>query len=569
MNGRSGLRSPETFLWFAVLAVALALRFWGIQFGLPHVYHPDEGFEVYRALRLGMGGYDFERVAKGGYYLLLFVEYGVFFVVQLLTGAIHGVGDFARSFIESPAPFWQIGRATTAILGAATVLLVGLHGRRISGARVGLLAAWFLATSFQHVIDSHTITVDVPMTIFTFAAIVMIVEDATGRSKLKLWPFAFVAAFAVMNKLPAVMLFVPYFLGAWIRRGPRGILSPATWGPPLLAGVIYLAANPGFLVNLKGMFGLVSHTVGGATEKSTEYGDVPLEVNLWAFYARTLLLSQGPWVLGLAALGAAVGLFRRRIEVILHLSFVVVFFALIAGSSSSHLYYGRYVLPVLPGLCLLAALGLDELVRRVRAPAAVSSAIAAVLALFLVFQPALASIHWDRRLARLDTRTSAAEWIEKNVPNGDRVLLEGFPEETAQLAIPLESSTEDIRAMIEELRTSDPGKATFWDMKLESWSPPGYDLETVRHYQDWPTLADARANDVQWIVVRREYFVPGERHETKFRSSVLATRFAFYDSLGTAADAERVAQFEADPAGAPGYDLEIWKLRGRSNGEGS
>jgi hypothetical protein len=558
-----GMARSEVAAWTLVLGVALGLRLWGTDFGLPHVYHPDEGFEVYRALRLGMGGYDFERVAKGGYYLLLFAEYAVYFVFQLATGAIASVGDFARGFIADPAPFWRIGRTTTALLGTATVLLVGLHARRSAGVLAGLLAAWFLATSFQHVVDSHTITVDVPMTLFAFAAIVMIVEDACGRSRLRSVPFAVLAAYAIMNKLPAALLFVPYFIGAGMRggfRGPRGLTSRETWGPVFLTIVIYLLLNPGFVVRFKDMVELVSHTVGGATEKSEEYGAVPLEVNLAAFYARTILASQGPAVVALAAWGLVAGLLRRRREVILHGAFLAAFFALIAGTSSSHLYYGRYVLPLLPGLCILAAFALADLVGRVRAPARTSAVLASIVAVLLVLEPALASIRWDLRLARVDTRTMAAEWIEARVPDGARVLLEGFPEETAQLAIPLQSSPAQIRGMIDTLRTTDPGKSTFWNMKLEAWKPPGYELVTVRHFEDWPRLEDIRENDVEWILVRREFFVPGARHATKFASSTVETRFAFYEALTSASDAERVAAFEADPDGAPGYDIEIWKL---------
>ncbi len=563
---------PEAIAWIAILFVALALRLWGAFFGLPHVYHPDEGFEVYRALRLGMGGFDFERVAKGGYYLLLFLEYGCYFVIRLVTGGITGVSDFARSFIVDPSPFWEIGRVTTAILGTATVLLVGLQARRMGSVPSGLFAAWFLATSFQHVVDSHTITVDVPMTLFTFAALVMIVEDATGRSRLRPWLFGFAAAFAMMNKLPAVMLFVPYFVGAWMRggvRGPSGLLSRRAWAPVVIAAALYLVGNPGFLVSLKETLALVSHTVGGASERSEEYGEVPLEVNLWGFYARTILDSQGPAVIALAGLGGVLGLVRHRGDVALHLLFIVVFFALIAGTSSSHLYYSRYVLPILPGICVLAGLALEDLVRRVRAPAPVSAGLAGVAALVLVIEPTLASIRWDQRLSRMDTRSLAADWVEAHVPNGARVLLEGFPEETAQLAIPVESSEKNVRAMIERLRSTDPGKATFWEMKLEAISPPAYDLVTVRHYQEWPTFEEVRSQGIEWVVVRREYFVPGARLDTRFKSSTRMSRFEFYEALASAPGAERSVSFDADPAGAPGYDLEIWKLRTNGDEGGS
>ena len=53
------------------------------------------------------------------------------------------------------------------------------------GAWCGLLAAWFLALSFQHVEGSHYITVDVQMTLFAFWAVVMVVEDVEERLKIE------------------------------------------------------------------------------------------------------------------------------------------------------------------------------------------------------------------------------------------------------------------------------------------------------------------------------------------------------------------------------------------------
>ena len=186
----------EAALLGIVLLVAFLVRLWGAYFGLPHVYHPDEGFEVYRALRLGMGGFDFERVAKGGYYFLLFAEYGVYFVLLFVTGANSSVQGFAEHFVADPGAFWRIGRTTTVFLGTFTVGLVWWQGRRMGSSRAGLLAALFLALSFRHVVDSHYVTVDVPMTLFAFWAIAMIVEDVSGRGRLRTWPFALVAASA-------------------------------------------------------------------------------------------------------------------------------------------------------------------------------------------------------------------------------------------------------------------------------------------------------------------------------------------------------------------------------------
>jgi hypothetical protein len=542
-----------------VLAVALALRAWGVAFGLPHVYHPDEGFEVYRALRLGMGGFDLERTGKGGLYFLLFVEYGVHFVVLRLTGAIAGVSDFARRFAEDPSAFWLMGRWTNVTLGTLTVAVVGWHGARIRGPRTGLLAALFLAGSMQHVVDSHFITVDVPMTLFAFLAIVLVVEDVAGRSRLHGGAFAASAAFAVLNKIPSALLFVPYFLGALFRggwRGPRGLLRPATIGPALLAGLLFAAANPGIWLDWEGTRDMLAAAVEGKEDGS---GPLPGPgTNLWAFYGATLAQSQGVAGLALACVGILVGAVRRCRATALHLAFLVPFLGLIAGSGSSHLYYERYVLPLLPGVALLAALGLDALVERLGRPSR-AGAVAAAAGVLVVLAPVASAIRFDRRLCRTDTRTAALDWFRANVPAGERVLIEGSMEDLAQLTVPLPPTQENVAAMIERLRARDPGKAAFWEIKGPTLKEPRWDLLAVDHLAEWGTLGRYREAGVEWVVLPSDRFRGAG--DPRYADVVLESRRRFRDEMKAAPDWRHAASFSTDD-GSPGWNLEVWRREG-------
>lgn len=557
MNGSNGASRGAWALLLAVLAAAFALRAWGVAFGLPYVYHPDEGFEVYRALRLGMGGFDLERTGKGGLYFLLFLEYGVYFVVQRLTGALAGVGDFAREFAADPTAFWLMGRWTNVVLGTATVALVAYQGRRMASWRAGILGAAFLAVATRHVIDSHYVTVDVPMALFTFLAVVMIVEDAEGRRRLRALPFALVAAYAALNKVPAVLLFLPYFLAVLLRGGPRGLLRPAVWWPPVLAGLLFMLANPGIWLSWSDTVEMIRAALGGGGggEAAGPVARGP-GANLPLFYARVLLESLGPAILALAFAGVMAGFLRRSRGVALHVSFLLPFFALIAGSGSSHLYYERYVTPLLPGLALLAALGLDDFLRR-RVPAArAGNALAVVVALLVVLPPAQASIRFDRVMTRTDTRTLALRWLEANAPHEATVLIEGNREELSQLTIPLSPSSADVDGMVADLEARDPGKASFWRLKGPSLSPPRYHVVAVDHLADWDTLAEYEAQGVEWAVLRPERFSGAP--DAKYALSITETRGAFREALRASPRWERAAEFDPGEE-SPGIAVEIWR----------
>jgi len=534
-------------------------------FGLPHIFHPDEGFEVYRALRLGMGEFDLEQVAKGGYYFLLFFEYGVYFVWMYLIGTVSGVSEFALSFIRDPTPFWMIGRITTAVLGVCTVFLVWWQGRSMGGEPwSGLLGACFLAVSYRHVIESHYITVDVPMTLFAFWSIFMIVEDVEGRQRLNPYLFAFVAAFAILNKLPAIVLFVPYFLGALFRgglRGNRGALTWSTLAPALGAMVIYVLANPTIIIK----FTVVVHFLGeiflGLPEQGNDSPGIEQQKNLWVFYLNALWESQGIVVSLLVLLGAAIVLVKRSNAGLLHLSFIVPLFVLTAGSTTSHLYYERYIVPLLPGLCLLGGFGAEFVVTklRIRTPVLVLAGVAVVIV--AIIEPGMASVRFNQKLAKENARTLTSQWIEQHIPAGSRILIEGFPEDTAQISVPLQNSNDNVQAMIKELETSDPNKALFWRLRLQVRTGPTYDLITVDQREDWGSLCSYGDQGVEYVVLRPNFFLPGGRDFSKYRESAVQSRFRFYDELRGSDAVELRTAFDPSKIGGRGYLTEVWELR--------
>jgi hypothetical protein len=86
-------------------------------------------------------------------------------------------------------------------------------------------------------------------------------------------------------------------------------------------------------------------------------------------------------------------------------------------------FFGRWLLPVYPALCVLAAYAAvvaADALRRHR-----GAALAGITVLLCV-QGVLASVHVDRVLGREDTRAEALGWIEEHVPANARIVVEPF-----------------------------------------------------------------------------------------------------------------------------------------------
>jgi dolichyl-phosphate-mannose--protein O-mannosyl transferase len=145
-----------------VLALALGLRLWGIEHGLPFVYNVDEGSNfVPRAV-----GYYFTDSYDPHYFInppafsyLLHVVLGTWFGGGWPFGAENEVGS---AFATDPSAVFVVSRTTSAVLGTAAVAFVYLTGARLYDRRVGLVAAALMAVAFLPVFYSHLALNDVP-----------------------------------------------------------------------------------------------------------------------------------------------------------------------------------------------------------------------------------------------------------------------------------------------------------------------------------------------------------------------------------------------------------------------
>ena len=131
--------------------LALGLRLWSIDFGLPAIYRPDEDVVVGRAM-----------------------------------GVLHGTLD--PHFLDWPhADFYlsAIWLAVTTPLRALTVLVVYAIGRRAFHTRTGLLAATGMSVAFLAVRDSHFATVDIPLTLACSLTLLAVISLPASPLPLK------------------------------------------------------------------------------------------------------------------------------------------------------------------------------------------------------------------------------------------------------------------------------------------------------------------------------------------------------------------------------------------------
>jgi len=537
-----------------ILAIALGLRLWGIDYGLPFIYWTDEYHEVMRAMELGSGGFNWARTGKGGFYLLLFLEYGVYFVMLKLSGAIASIGEFAELFVRDPSVFYLMGRWTAVAFGCATVAMAIVIGRLGYRSGTGLLAGLILAVNVVHVDLSHRVGVDIPMTLFAALALYFGLRIAGGGSRRDYVLAAVCAGLATTTKLPGILVLLPLLIAHGYRvglerRGERRWLgSPSLWLALALFMLVWVGTNPGILF-ANDYLSLFTGSPSEAVEEATNASAQPV---LWIYYLDVIRGSMGWPLFVVALLSAAYAAFRRTPADILLLAYAIANYVAISSTSSEYLYFPRYTLPIIFVLSVLAARAVSDVAQRLpRGRMAFGSLAIAALAAW----PLAESVDNARLLTRTDTRTLAKTWFDTHVPARSQVLIEGGKISASRLSVPLEDSLESIDHRIEHWKKIEPRQARYLQMKRAVHDGGGYELELVK-ISSIAQLADYRRKGVEYFVIRPEYF-DGSR-KAKGSSE------RFLGELRASPDVELVARFGGVAEKRPGPMVEIYRVRLRA-----
>ncbi|MEO8074934.1 MAG: phospholipid carrier-dependent glycosyltransferase [Acidobacteriota bacterium] len=403
----------------AVLLAAAVLRFWALGRGIPYSVQVDEPEIVERAFNMMRHG----SLNPHGFFdypgLSLYLQF-VVSCVRFLTGAISG--KWTSLDQASTASFYLWGRAVVATFGVATVLLVYQIGMRWGG-RHALLAAGLFAVLPLHVRYSHYVLTDTPLTFFVTLTFLLSLA-AHERNTLGAFAWAGAAAgLAAATKYNGGVALVMPLLACWMTVPARPSRRAAASAAIVACVAAFLVAAPYTILDLPGFLNAFARLAG-------EYRNIRPHEPIWLLYSKLLLRNAFSWpALLLAAGGLGLGLVRivrgpGRVRWAVAVVFPLVYLWMLSGQG---IVYARYLLPVVPSLCILAAAAVVSgvsLLRRYEIARAPRTALIAGLTIAAVLPPAVMSIRWDRDAARRSTVDDAYTWIIQNVPRESSVVLE-------------------------------------------------------------------------------------------------------------------------------------------------
>jgi hypothetical protein len=396
----------------AVIGGAL-LRLYGLNFGLPSNFHPDEVPKVNAIMRMVASG-----SLNPDYFLhpslLLYCAYGVNTLLHMF-----GIeGDFRDTAFLA-------GRIVSASAGIVSIGLTYQIGRRLFSANVGGVAACFLAVFPLHVTCSRYLKEDALLTFVVLSCVLTTLVAVQSGRKWMLLVAGLLAGCTAGTKYSGIVMVVVPASAPWF--ASRSWKPDWRWLPwaacaVAIAPIGFLATTPYALLNsakfLKDFGSESRHMQTGHTVSITAWSQ------LWMYH---FWRSIWPGISGATAIAGVVGLGfllrRGRIEDLFIVGMVLLFYLPAEYVKAKPAPQPeRYILPCLPFM----AIAMAELLRQMSLRGG-ARRIAAVLGGFVLFALPLSRTVSLAQDIQEDTRLRMAEWMTGNIPAGSKILMDWRP----------------------------------------------------------------------------------------------------------------------------------------------
>jgi hypothetical protein len=435
--------------------VGLALRLAGIAHGSPFI-SPDEwivgkgAMHVLTARTWNVVYYYYPTLLT--YLLVPFAA--VLHAVAHIPLTASAIGIQLEEALPSEFPIYLAGRLLVALMGTATIAVSFESARRLVGIRGGIIAAALVAFSVVMVDNSQYLTTDVPSAFIAALTLLAAIVAWERRSTRWILVSAFLAGLAGSTKynvglvvIVAVMAWVSIVEWRAVGTAWRVAEWPNRWG--LLVTAVRLRTL--VLIPVVAIVGLVIATPAIVLDPGLILRYLRLQVTAYGVGTSASLLPSlgyylqylwdtafGPVACILVALGTVRLLARRRPPELFILVFGLAYLILMSTGS---LHFQRNLAPLVPfaaiagaeagDLLIDAMIALERRLASARPSASSVSrraavAVAAVAVAAMTFNPLAIAVTASGELVKLDTRVAAYQWLEANMPNGERIARDGY-----------------------------------------------------------------------------------------------------------------------------------------------
>ncbi|MFC1462612.1 glycosyltransferase family 39 protein [Verrucomicrobiota bacterium] len=429
-------REKKYWALLAILAVAAVVRFVGIDFGLPHTLcRPDESTIVDKAWFVFQGDPNPHFFNYPSLFIYLVAAlFSIRFSVLALCGT--PAATLNAELYANPAPLFLVPRIVSASLGSLTVIMVYLVAKRAFDRKTAFLSALFMSICYLHARDSHFGTTDVTMTFLAVCAVLFMLRAHSphpsplpqGKREEKgvLRDHVLAGVFtglATSTKYGAMFLVVPMVAAHLLTGKGRNTRMGILWYF-VAAAAAFAITTPFALLDFRTFF---LHFVSEARHLAVGeniWGEPMRFGRGWWYHARhTLPYGAGILTILAAVAGICMAIIKDARKAIVVMAFPIVYY-IVAGRG--YTVFVRYMIPVLPFICIAAAVFCVHISARLPTPATARATLA-LLAFLLAAEPIANIYMFNVLISRRDNRLVVHDWMADALPDGSTVYQTGKP----------------------------------------------------------------------------------------------------------------------------------------------
>ena len=396
---------------FLVIILAACLRYYGVNFGLPFYYHPDEMSKCNVVMSMYNSG-----TLNPNYFLhpslLLYLTYFSNIIVNWILNLFEQNIAWQDSLLLA-------GRLVSATAGTASVYLVYLIGKRLFSEKMGFIAASFFAVMPLHVTCSRYIKEDALLIFFILSAVVVCLKAVYEDKKKLLFVASFLAGCSAGVKYSGILSALIVCAAPWLKSG--SLKPDKKWLLVTLLSLIcvplaFLVCTPYSILNserfLKDFHYEKNHMQKGHVVSIDAWS------YFWLYHFKRSIIPGASMLITLSGVAGIFMLLRSFKIKYLYLVALFLLFYLPAEyvKAKPAPQPERYILPCLPFLALASACFIQKVFQKNRL--LLSGAF-----ILLFIPPFIRTYHYASEIVD-DTRTRMYVWIKNNLPKGSKIAID-------------------------------------------------------------------------------------------------------------------------------------------------
>ncbi len=430
-NNRIGKYDSVKIILLALMGLGLGLRVWGIGYGLPYMYHPDEALFQKSLVMLKNSDFNPRFFGYGSlFFYINAIVYWLYYQLGHLLGLFQSISDVpnlqmlglsvGRSHMPSQI---MAGRLASALLGTLCIPVAYWLGIKLSGRGTGLVTAVLIAFSVPLVNHSQFITPNMQTTLLVLLTLVVLIWSDTRHPIVSSILIGLFFGLAIASKYNAAFLIFPIGLTYFWRYGWSLLKKPYLYISGLVTGLTFLVVTPYMVLDFDTFWtDTIFHLqyYRGASHPG-------MEGNTIRFYLSYLFKQEGAIVF--LSVIPVIGYVKSRHRIGLILASFAIPYTLYIFSLN--IRNDRTILITLPILLIFAADVLHSAWRRIQSSSSLRVRQVGLASLvtfttlstgYLIYMTAQSNI----TKTTPDNREFARQWIESTIPDGSRIAIESY-----------------------------------------------------------------------------------------------------------------------------------------------